>query len=58
MLIAFKDRKTSEAVITVADTGVEIPENIKDNCSLQCSLQVDWQGFGLTMIKHVSEALE
>jgi hypothetical protein len=39
MLIAFKDRKTSEAVITVGDTGVEIPENIKDNCLLQYSLQ-------------------
>ncbi|MGE5533180.1 MAG: ATP-binding protein, partial [Bacillota bacterium] len=54
----FKDKTTDEAVITVADTGIGIPEAIK--CKLftpMFTTKSKGQGFGLAVIKRMTEAL-
>ncbi len=55
---AFKDKETNEAVITVADTGVGIPENVKDKLfTPMFTTKSKGQGFGLAVIKRMAEAL-
>ena len=54
---AYKDKTTSEAVITVADTGVGIPENAKDKLfTPMFTTKSKGQGFGLAVIKRMAEA--
>ena len=55
---AYKDKKTSDAVITVADTGVGIPEAVKDKLfTPMFTTKSKGQGFGLAVIKRMAEAL-
>ena len=55
---AFKDKKTDEAVITVADTGVGIPEAVKGKLfTPMFTTKSKGQGFGLAVIKRMAEAL-
>jgi PAS domain S-box-containing protein len=55
---AFRDQKTREAVITVKDTGVGIPEAVKDKLfTPMFTTKSKGQGFGLVVIKRMSEAL-
>jgi PAS domain S-box-containing protein len=55
---AFKDKKTDEAVITVADTGVGIPEAVKDKLfTPMFTTKSKGQGFGLAVIKRMAVAL-
>jgi len=55
---AYKDKTTSEAVITVADTGVGIPENAKNKLfTPMFTTKSKGQGFGLAVIKRMAEAL-
>lgn len=55
---AYKDKKTSEAVITVADTGVGIPDAVKDKLfTPMFTTKSKGQGFGLAVIKRMAEAL-
>ena len=54
----YKDKKTNEAVITVADTGVGIPEAVKDKLfTPMFTTKSKGQGFGLAVIKRMTEAL-
>ncbi len=58
-ILAFKDKKTGEAVITVGDTGVWIPENVKDKLfTPMFTTKSKGQGFGLAVIKRMAEALD
>ena len=55
---AHKDKKTNEAVITVTDTGVGIPEAVKDKLfTPMFTTKSKGQGFGLAVIKRMAEAL-
>jgi signal transduction histidine kinase len=55
---AYKDKKTSDAVITVEDTGVGIPENAKNKLfTPMFTTKSKGQGFGLAVIKRMTEAL-
>jgi two-component system cell cycle sensor histidine kinase/response regulator CckA len=55
---AYKDKKTNEAVITVKDTGVGIPETAKDKLfTPMFTTKSKGQGFGLAVIKRMTEAL-
>ena len=55
---AFKDKKTGEAVITVEDTGVGIPEDVKNKLfTPMFTTKSKGQGFGLAVIKRMAEAL-
>ena len=53
---AYKDKK--DVVITVADTGVGIPDNIKNKLfTPMFTTKAKGQGFGLAVIKRMTEAL-
>ena len=55
---AFKDKKANQAVITVADTGVGIPDAVKDKLfTPMFTTKSKGQGFGLPVIKRMTEAL-
>ncbi len=55
---AFIDKKTKEAVLTVEDTGVGIPENIKDKLfTPMFTTKSKGQGFGLAVVKRMTESL-
>ena len=55
---AHKDKKTSDAVITLEDTGVGIPENAKNKLfTPMFTTKSKGQGFGLAVIKRMTEAL-
>jgi PAS domain S-box-containing protein len=55
---AFKDQKANEAIITVADTGVGIPEHVKSKLfTPMFTTKSKGQGFGLAVIKRMVEAL-
>jgi signal transduction histidine kinase len=55
---AFKDKETREAVISVKDTGVGIPDNVKDKLfTPMFTTKSKGQGFGLVVIKGMTEAL-
>lgn len=55
---AYKDKKTSDAVITVEDTGVGIPEEAKSKLfTPMFTTKSKGQGFGLAVIKRMTEAL-
>jgi len=54
-----KDKKTDDAVITVEDTGVGIPEAAKDKLfTPMFTTKSKGQGFGLAVIKRMAEALK
>ncbi len=54
-----KDKKTDDAVITVEDTGVGIPEGAKDKLfTPMFTTKSKGQGFGLAVIKRMAEALK
>ena len=56
---AFKDKKTNNAVITVEDTGVGIPENVRGKLfTPMFTTKSKGQGFGLAVIKRMAEALK
>ena len=53
-----KDPETREAIISVKDTGVGIPENVKDKLfTPMFTTKSKGQGFGLVVIKRMTEAL-
>lgn len=55
---AYKDKKTDEAVITVTDTGVGIPEAVKNKLfTPMFTTKSKGQGFGLAVIKRMAVAL-
>ena len=55
---AFKDKKTNEAVLTVKDTGVGVPEAVKNKLfTPMFTTKSKGQGFGLAVIKRMTEAL-
>jgi PAS domain S-box-containing protein len=55
---AFRDKKTEDAIITVADTGVGIPEAIRGKLfTPMFTTKSKGQGFGLAVIKRMAEAL-
>ena len=54
-----KDKKTDDAVITVEDTGVGIPEAVKSKLfTPMFTTKSKGQGFGLAVIKRMAEALK
>jgi signal transduction histidine kinase len=55
---AYKDKKKHESIITVKDTGVGIPENVKNKIfTPMFTTKAKGQGFGLAVIKRMTEAL-
>lgn len=55
---AYKDKKTKDAVLTVEDTGVGIPEEAKNKLfTPMFTTKSKGQGFGLAVIKRMTEAL-
>ena len=55
---AIKDKKTGDAVLTVEDTGVGIPENVKGKLfTPMFTTKSKGQGLGLAVIKRMAEAL-
>jgi PAS domain S-box-containing protein len=55
---AYRDKKTNDAVITVKDTGVGIPEEAKNKLfTPMFTTKSKGQGFGLAVIKRMTEAL-
>jgi PAS domain S-box-containing protein len=55
---AFRDKKTSETVLSVKDTGVGIPEDVKGKLfTPMFTTKSKGQGFGLVVIKRMTEAL-
>jgi PAS domain S-box-containing protein len=54
----YKDKETEEAVITVEDTGIGIPEAVKGKLfTPMFTTKSKGQGFGLAVIKRMAEAL-
>ena len=54
----YKDKKTEEVIITVADTGIGIPEAVKGKLfTPMFTTKSKGQGFGLAVIKRMAEAL-
>jgi PAS domain S-box-containing protein len=54
----YKDKETEEAVITVEDTGMGIPDSVKDKLfTPMFTTKSKGQGFGLAVIKRMAEAL-
>jgi two-component system, cell cycle sensor histidine kinase and response regulator CckA len=54
---AHEDKKTNEAIITVEDTGVGIPEAVKGKLfTPMFTTKSKGQGFGLAVIKRMTEA--
>jgi PAS domain S-box-containing protein len=55
---AYRDKKTNDAVLTVTDTGVGIPENVRHKLfTPMFTTKSKGQGFGLAVIKRMAEAL-
>ncbi len=55
---AFRDKKKHDSVITVEDTGVGIPESVKNKLfTPMFTTKAKGQGFGLAVIKRMTEAL-
>ncbi len=56
---ASKDKKTGDAIITVKDTGVGIPDGAKEKMfTPMFTTKSKGQGFGLAVIKRMAEALK
>ncbi len=57
-ILAHKDTKTNDSIITVEDTGVGIPEHVKGKLfTPMFTTKAKGQGFGLAVIKRMTEAL-
>ncbi len=55
---AYKDKKNHDYIITVKDTGVGIPESVKNKLfTPMFTTKAKGQGFGLAVIKRMTEAL-
>jgi signal transduction histidine kinase len=55
---AYKDKKKHDSVITVKDTGVGIPESVRNKLfTPMFTTKAKGQGFGLAVIKRMTEAL-
>jgi len=55
---AFTDKKTSDILITVKDTGVGIPEDVKPKLfTPMITTKSKGQGFGLAVVKRMTEGL-
>ena len=55
---AYADKQTNDTVITVEDTGVGIPEDIKPKLfTPMMTTKSKGQGFGLAVVKRMSEGL-
>jgi len=55
---ADKDKQTSDAVLIVEDTGVGIPDDVKDKLfTPMFTTKSKGQGFGLSVVKRMAEAL-
>ena len=55
---AFADKKTNDVLITVKDTGVGIPEDVKPKLfTPMMTTKSKGQGFGLAVVKRMSEGL-
>ena len=55
---AYADKKTNDTVISVEDTGVGIPEDIKPKLfTPMMTTKSKGQGFGLAVVKRMSEGL-
>ena len=55
---AYSDKKTNDVLITVKDTGVGIPENIKSKLfTPMMTTKSKGQGFGLAVVKRMTEIL-
>lgn len=56
---SFKDRETSDFLLTVKDTGVGIPENVKNKLfTPMFTTKSKGQGFGLSVVKRMTESLD
>jgi signal transduction histidine kinase len=57
-ICAYSDKQTNDVVITVKDTGVGIPENIKPKLfTPMMTTKSKGQGFGLAVVKRMTEGL-
>jgi PAS domain S-box-containing protein len=55
---AFKDKETSDTIITVKDNGVGIPENVREKMfTPMFTTKSKGQGFGLAVVKRLTEGL-
>jgi signal transduction histidine kinase len=55
---AYIDKQTSDAIITVKDTGVGIPEDVKPKLfTPMMTTKSKGQGFGLAVVKRMTEGL-
>ena len=55
---AFADKKTNDVLITVKDTGVGIPEDVKPKLfTPMMTTKSKGQGFGLAVVKRMAEGL-
>ncbi|MGA2385372.1 MAG: PAS domain S-box protein [Candidatus Bathyarchaeia archaeon] len=55
---AYKDNKANDVVLTVEDTGVGVPEKVKDKLfTPMFTTKSKGQGFGLAVVKRMTEAL-
>ncbi len=55
---AFTDKKTNDILITVKDTGVGIPEDVKPKLfTPMITTKAKGQGFGLAVVKRITEGL-
>jgi PAS domain S-box-containing protein len=53
-----KDKQTSDVLLTVEDTGVGIPDDVKDKLfTPMVTTKAKGQGFGLAVVKRMAEAL-
>jgi signal transduction histidine kinase len=53
-----KDKKTGDVLLTVKDTGVGIPDDVKDKLfTPMVTTKAKGQGFGLAVVKRMAEAL-
>ena len=58
MIHAFADKKTNDVLITIKDTGVGIPEDIKPKLfTPMMTTKSKGQGFGLAVVKRMTEGL-
>ena len=56
--IAFKNKQTNDIVLTVKDTGIGIPDEIKPKIfTPMMTTKAKGQGFGLAVVKRMTEAL-
>ncbi len=57
-LRVYKEKQTGDIILTVKDTGVGIPENIKEKLFTPTfTTKSKGQGFGLAVVKRMTEAL-